>query len=514
MTAALYELDGELTGWRITTVEGERPARNGRALLLQVARLATGQRDDEEALRRLLWHEADGRPLWQHLCDQLGSRAIELERRRVDPSSWERAEAEGYQLLWLEVDHLTRQAVARWGDYAWSERRGRRTHVIWAWGLETPAPEGAPQELVFEQHAFVRLLWREVPAEELAGELEQDLDEAEAKRRAWLAAREAEIRGGASCGGSPGALPGQAGVECVPRAADVPPVETANAGELQGGRREGAGEPASGDGAPSPAPPEASPPGGTPDPDHALPPGVEAWREWRGLSLLETLERLGYTHEPAEHYAKRILGDGAEVYRGTAGQVWDWLRETGALPPSPFTVGGLWRDLLERGAWVHAPEGSFCSGCAGALDPLAELGTVLALRKPLPGGQGTYLADLCHRACAESLQEDEERKAIEREARQAEEVDSSDAAPDASIEELLARPVVAALIERSRKCRAYKARHKGEENPACLLCLQAIEPGQKARKKRPGSGKAMHEACRLRALEIHGAAASAAKETV
>ena len=49
------------------------------------------------------------------------------------------------------------------------------------------------------------------------------------------------------------------------------------------------------------------------------------------LPLTETLRLLGMTHEPVAGLryragTKRILRDGAEVFVGTAGDVWRWLR--------------------------------------------------------------------------------------------------------------------------------------------------------------------------------------------
>jgi hypothetical protein len=57
-----------------------------------------------------------------------------------------------------------------------------------------------------------------------------------------------------------------------------------------------------------------------------------------GLTLTETLARLGMTHEKALHDGRvryrmgtrRILRDGAEVFVGTADDVWTWLREQAA----------------------------------------------------------------------------------------------------------------------------------------------------------------------------------------
>jgi hypothetical protein len=47
-------------------------------------------------------------------------------------------------------------------------------------------------------------------------------------------------------------------------------------------------------------------------------------------TLNEVLEALGYTTEPAgDHGTKRILREGEEVFRGRAGEVWDWLIQTG-----------------------------------------------------------------------------------------------------------------------------------------------------------------------------------------
>lgn len=50
-----------------------------------------------------------------------------------------------------------------------------------------------------------------------------------------------------------------------------------------------------------------------------------------GLSLNETLASLGYTTEQGHGlYAKKILRDGEVVFSGSAGEVWDWLRDGGA----------------------------------------------------------------------------------------------------------------------------------------------------------------------------------------
>lgn len=53
-------------------------------------------------------------------------------------------------------------------------------------------------------------------------------------------------------------------------------------------------------------------------------------------------------------------------------------------------------------------------------------------------------------------------------------------------------------------CRPFKARHKPDEldaqgqprgNPCCVLCLEAIKPGQLARRKSKTSSKRMHDSC-------------------
>lgn len=48
-------------------------------------------------------------------------------------------------------------------------------------------------------------------------------------------------------------------------------------------------------------------------------------------SLNAVLSTLGYTTSPLEFQGKRILRDGAEVFAGTAGEVWEWLRKTGQI---------------------------------------------------------------------------------------------------------------------------------------------------------------------------------------
>lgn len=50
-------------------------------------------------------------------------------------------------------------------------------------------------------------------------------------------------------------------------------------------------------------------------------------------TLNQTLHRLGYTTEPGEHGQRVIVdADGIAVFVGTAGDVWTWLRASGALP--------------------------------------------------------------------------------------------------------------------------------------------------------------------------------------
>ena len=53
--------------------------------------------------------------------------------------------------------------------------------------------------------------------------------------------------------------------------------------------------------------------------------------EWRAPTLSEVLASLGYTHEPAEFGARRIIQDGAVQFSGTAGEVWAWLRDEGEI---------------------------------------------------------------------------------------------------------------------------------------------------------------------------------------
>lgn len=52
---------------------------------------------------------------------------------------------------------------------------------------------------------------------------------------------------------------------------------------------------------------------------------------WHAPNLNEVLASLGYTHEPAEFGARRIIQDGAVQFSGTAGEVWAWLREEGEI---------------------------------------------------------------------------------------------------------------------------------------------------------------------------------------
>ncbi len=49
------------------------------------------------------------------------------------------------------------------------------------------------------------------------------------------------------------------------------------------------------------------------------------------MSINATLTCLGYTTAPGNYGRKRIMFMGAEVFAGTAGDVWAWLRETGAI---------------------------------------------------------------------------------------------------------------------------------------------------------------------------------------
>ena len=49
-------------------------------------------------------------------------------------------------------------------------------------------------------------------------------------------------------------------------------------------------------------------------------------------TLTTTLKALGYTHEPVGRgYAHAIKLGTKEVFRGTAGAAWQWLRETDQL---------------------------------------------------------------------------------------------------------------------------------------------------------------------------------------
>lgn len=54
----------------------------------------------------------------------------------------------------------------------------------------------------------------------------------------------------------------------------------------------------------------------------------------RGPSLNEVLAQLGYTTEPGDHGAKRIMRDGQECFSGIADDVWKWLRRTKQVPRS------------------------------------------------------------------------------------------------------------------------------------------------------------------------------------
>ena len=49
--------------------------------------------------------------------------------------------------------------------------------------------------------------------------------------------------------------------------------------------------------------------------------------ETRSLTLTEALAAAGYTHREAPGVRRRrVMRDGVEVFAGTAGEVWDWLK--------------------------------------------------------------------------------------------------------------------------------------------------------------------------------------------
>ena len=55
---------------------------------------------------------------------------------------------------------------------------------------------------------------------------------------------------------------------------------------------------------------------------------------WSAPTLNEVLAHLRMTTEPAEFGAKKIIENGIIVFSGTAGEVWTWLREDGAIRSS------------------------------------------------------------------------------------------------------------------------------------------------------------------------------------
>ena len=60
------------------------------------------------------------------------------------------------------------------------------------------------------------------------------------------------------------------------------------------------------------------------------------------LTLHEQLLELGLVHLPADAVVpgiRRILRDGGEVFRGTAGEVWAWLRETKQIEAAEAAEG-------------------------------------------------------------------------------------------------------------------------------------------------------------------------------
>jgi hypothetical protein len=53
---------------------------------------------------------------------------------------------------------------------------------------------------------------------------------------------------------------------------------------------------------------------------------------WSAPSLNEVLAHLGYTTQPGEFGARHIIDpDGTKAFTGTAGDVWQWLRDEGEI---------------------------------------------------------------------------------------------------------------------------------------------------------------------------------------
>lgn len=205
---------------------------------------------------------------------------------------------------------------------------------------------------------------------------------------------------------------------------------------------------------------------------------VEAPLEQPAAELVQAMqERLG--GEPQEGLADRYQDDPPTAWdklRAEFDSAMDEIasrREHGR--PAPEVQGEVQDQQGSPTIWDHLaasqpaspPGDAWCCSCTTGF-----AGQALRYQD----GGGGYVS-WAHPECVDAERVDAEREANKAAAR------------------LAAQDPRLALALGANACKPFRARHRGETDPACELCLQAIHRGDMSRRKSPTSNKRMHDAC-------------------